>query len=184
MGGIGSGGKRVGSGRKAKLERERQLAGSRVRTRARDAGATTAKPRTAKNRPEPSAPAVIKPTDLTPIAADVWDLLAPGALASGTLTPTTAYAFRRLCELETDRRAMRALIEADGFTITNAEGEPKAHPLLARENALQVRVEQGMVRFMVTALGKSMAPDEPDEVDPFAEFDGPASLQVIRGGKA
>lgn len=185
MGGFGSGGRRNGSGRKSKAERERALAGSRERTRARDAAA----PRTRTDAP---AVAVKQPIGMTPIASGLWRLLAPAAVEAGTLVAGTAYAFRRLCELEARRRAMEAQIDLDGLMVNPMQvdedtgrrfsiGAPVAHPLITHERALQVRVEQGMARFMITALGKSMKLMDPEESDPFAEF---GKLQIVQGGKS
>ena len=179
MGGFGSGGKRAGAGRKSKAQKERDLAGSRSRTTARDAGAKSA-----------AVVKVVKPKGLTPMAADLWDLLSPEAIEAGTLTIGTAYAFRRLCELEAQRQAMAKQIDLDGMMVNPVQidedsgarfsvGDPKAHPLITHERALVVRVEQGMARFMITALGKSMAAAA-DEADPFDEFGG---LALVKGGK-
>lgn len=182
MGGFGSGGKRTGAGRKSKDSKERDLAGSRNRTQARDANA--AAPAVAVSV------AVSKPEGLSPMVGDLWDLLAPEATAAGTLTSATAYAFKRLCELEAQRQAMAMQIDLDGIMVNVVQtdedggkfslGAPVAHPLLSHERQLQVRVEQGMARFMITALGKSMVKAK-EEDDPFAAF---GRMQLVQGGKA
>ena len=128
---------------------------------------------------------------MTPLSLECWRMLAPAAIEAGTLVEGTVYAFRRLCELEARRRVMDAQIERDGMMVNSVKvdedsgerfslGAPLAHPLITHERALQVRVEQGMARFMITALGKSMKLADDGEVDPFAEFDG---LQLVKGGK-
>jgi len=54
------------------------------------------------NADEPTPPpgAVEKPATLSTPAAAVWDRLAPGAIAMGTLTRVDATAFALLCELQ------------------------------------------------------------------------------------
>lgn len=174
------GGFRPGAGRKSKKSKERELEGSRDRTRARDAGAGGN-----------TMSEVAKPGDLDPITSEVWDLLAPGALAAGTLTEATSYAFQTgVCELIAERRRYKAQVELDGIMIQPVQiddetgarfavGSPTKHPLIPEIRQLQVRIEANMQRFMITALGKSMAPTS-EEPDAFAEFGG---LSVVQGGK-
>lgn len=187
MGGFGSGGRRPGAGRKPKSKRERKVQGSRHRTRARDAGV----PETPASK-DPAR--VTRPRDLEPIARAVWDKLAPHAIAAGTLTVATAYAFQRVCELESRRRRMETQIDLDGLMVSVVEvdektgarfsiGEPRAHPLIGHERQLQQRVEAGFAKFAIAPNGKSLM-SEPEKTDPFAEFDGPPDLKVVRGGKA
>ena len=174
------GGFRPGAGRKSKKSKERELEGSRGRTTARDAGANST-----------DAKAVSKPVDLEPIVSDVWDQLAPGAIAAGTLTEATAYAFLTgVCELIAERRRYRAQVDLDGIMIQPVQidnetgdrfsvGTPVKHPLIPEIRQLQVRIEANMQRFMITALGKSMGAPVKDE-DPFDEFGG---LALVQGGK-
>jgi hypothetical protein len=58
------------------------------------------------NDQEPIAPAgpVVKPEYLTALASQVWDEIAPGCLAMGTLTGPDVPTFARLCELEVTAR--------------------------------------------------------------------------------
>jgi hypothetical protein len=134
---------------------------------------------------------VSKPADLDPITSEIWDMLAPGAVAAGTLTKDTAYAFLTgVCELITERRRYRAQVELDGIMIQPVSideetgdrfsvGSPVKHPLIPEIRQLQVRIEANMQRFMITALGKSMGAPVKDE-DPFDEFGG---LSLVQGGK-
>jgi phage terminase small subunit len=54
------------------------------------------------NTDEPTPPAgdVVKPTTLSTPAGEVWDRLAPMAIAMGTLTRADVTAFAMLCELQ------------------------------------------------------------------------------------
>lgn len=136
----------------------------------------------------PVAP-VPKPSDLPAGQSAVWDALSPHALAARTLTPGTAWAFRDLCEAIVLKRDMLAIIEADGLmqnrlsTKMDENGggeqvfESKAHPLLAKWTALQVRVEAGLTRFRLAPMGKELAPAEQPK-DEWAEFDGP---RLVKG---
>jgi len=130
---------------------------------------------------------VAKPKGLPAGQSVVWDSLAPHATASRTLTPSTAWAFRDLCEAIVLKRDMLALIEAEGLTSTSLKTkmdesgggeqvfEPKAHCLLTRFTALMVRVEAGLARFRLIPMGKEMpASEEPK--DEFAEFDQELTL--------
>lgn len=177
MGGFGSGGKRVGAGRKSKTKAERKLTGARSRTAAKDAGAG-------------AGAAVPMPKDLLPSQAAVWRELAPHATSAGTLIPATVWAFRDLCEAIVLRRQMAAQLELDGLMVNVVKvdeetgdryslGDPKAHPLITHERGMRVRVEAGMLRFNIAPMGKSVAKVDVPE-DPFAQFEG---LSVVKGGK-
>ena len=123
----------------------------------------------------PAVPAAVrKPRHLSAAHAAIWDTLAPHAVAAGTLTPATAWAFAQLCDLIGLSHAVRQRIGRDG--LMDADG---AHPLLARHVAFVVRVEAGLTRFRLQPLGKPLAvPDA--AVDPFAEFDRPRVVQPQR----
>lgn len=121
---------------------------------------------------------VVRPEDLSPTTVAVWDALAPHAVDAGTLTPASAWAFRRLCEAIVLERAELARISRDGLMV---DGEK--HPLLQPHTALMTRVEMGLQRFCLIPMGKEMAAKaEAAQEDEFAEFDRP--LAVIQGGKA
>ena len=134
---------------------------------------------------------VAQPDGLCPVAVDMWELLAPEAIAVGTLTTATAYAFGQLCELIAERRRYQAQVELDGVMVQPVKvdeetgdrfvfGAPVKHPLIVDIRQIGMRIEANMQRFMLTGLGKSMVPVEP-EADAFAEFGG---MHAIQGGKA
>src|SRR5712671_5989268 len=74
----------------------------------------------------------------------VWSELAPHAREARTLIPSTAGAFRDLCEAIVLKRALLARIEQDGLTYlkVSVDGagvehtEIKAHPLLAQHRGM------------------------------------------------
>jgi hypothetical protein len=166
VGGKGSGGLRVGSGRKPKDRATAFLHG--------------AKPRQATaSRPE----AVPMPADLSADQREVWRELAPYALEARTLTAGTSMAFRQLCGRIVLLRQMEAMIAADGLMDTKVSlqmdetgggmqtVQKKAHDLITKCMTLMQRVDQGMIRFRLAPIGKEIAAPEV-VVDPFAEFDG------------
>jgi len=169
MGGFGSGGNRVGAGRKSKRTSERKLHGSRGRTPAIDVPVVAVDP-------------VVAPAGLTAMQRQAWDEMAPFASAAGTLTPATAFAFRDLCEVVALRRSILAQLSLDGLMVNAIKegeggeryslGAPVAHPLLAHERQYRLREEAGRARFMVAPVGKPMGV-KAEPVDPFAEFAGP-----------
>lgn len=164
MGGSGSGGCRVGSGRKPKAQAVRALHGTKRRLRAAEASARGA---------------VALPADLSDGARGVWGNLAPHAREARTLTVATAAAFADLCEAIVSKRAMAAQIARDGLTYLKVtvdgagqeQAEIKAHPLIAQHRGMMQRVETGLLRFGLSPNGKPLESALPVEVDPFAEFD-------------
>lgn len=181
MGGFGSGGRRVGAGRKSKRESERKLSGARARTQASDAGAPKA--------PATAEPVVVMPASLSPLEAEAWLEMAPLATSAGTLVEETALAFRDLCEAVAMLRQIRGQLQIDGLMVSAVQvdeetgarfsvGDPKAHPLLTHERQYRLRVEAGRARFAIAPNGRSIVKTK--ETDPFAEFDG---LRAIPGGK-
>ena len=165
MGGFGSGGSRLGAGRKSKGASVLRLHGGRDR-----------KPRPAKT-PAPLAPVEL-PTDLPEDQRLVWMALAPHALAAHTLTPGTAGSFRDLCRAIVIRDGLLATIQDQGWTFVkvSVDGagvehqELKKHPLVADHRGWEQRVEAGRARFKLAPLGKEIAVAAKVE-DPFQEFD-------------
>lgn len=172
MGGLGSGvGPKLGAGRKRKDADKKWLEGS-------------GKPPADK----PAAPAkppalIVAPADLPEAETAIWNELAPHACVLRTLTTQTVQAFRDLCEAVVLKRKMHAQIEKDGLTYiavtVDGSGQErealKAHPLLAQHRGLMQRVEQMMLRFRLSPMGKEIAEDEAP-VDPFAEFEDKGSV--------
>lgn len=160
------GGARVGSGRPRKSAALALVHGSRGLV-APALNVVTAPPNTAVLVP------VEAPDGLPEEQRAVWAGLAPYAAALGTLTPDTALAFRDLCEAIVVKRALLAIIQTDGYTISKVtlqmdeKGgglqlvEPKAHPLLSQFRGLMQRVETGMARFRLTPDGKDRSVPAP-----------------------
>lgn len=173
MGGRGSGGLRVGAGRKSKRASEHWLGGHAGK---RTKGA---------KRPavEPALPPLSPPSDFTPQQRAVWERLAPQACAARTLTEQTVEAFALLCRQIVLERLMFAQIEADGLTCDKVtlqmdehggglqSVEKKAHTLLPRLQGMMQRVETGLSKFRLSAMGKELAPAErpKDEWDDFED---------------
>jgi hypothetical protein len=167
MGGDGSGGARLGSGRKPKSAHQRYL----------DGGADkrgTGRPR----KPAPLEP-VTMPADLPEAQRVVWLELAPHAITARTLAVQTVAAFRDLCMAIVARDAMQAQIAQDGLTYLKVSvdgagvehSEIKAHPLISQHRGMMQRVEAGMVRFRLCPVGKELSGAE-QPVNPFDEFEG------------
>ncbi|HAM57585.1 MAG TPA: hypothetical protein DCQ64_20110 [Candidatus Rokubacteria bacterium] len=155
MGGKGSGGRRVGAGRKRKDNVLAFTQGSRQRT---GAGAAL-----------PVAEAVEPPKTLSAAERLVWDELAPRAVALLTLTPSTKWSFVDLVRARVNRDDCHLQIATDGWVIT-VLGEKKKHPLEPALRGWEQRVEAGMARFSLAPMGKAVAaPAKPE--DPFAEFE-------------
>lgn len=161
----GSGGDRVGSGRRPNDPSVAAVRGSRQRNGAK----------TAQGAPFPLLPA---PSDLPADRAVVWNELAPLACGGRTLTAQTVPAFRDLCESIVLKRAMLAQLERDGLTYlkVTVDGagvehtELKAHPLVSQYRGMLQRVETGMQRFRLAPMGKELVLEVKDE-DPFDAFD-------------
>jgi len=111
----------------------------------------------------------------------VWRELAPHAQRAGTLTEQTAASFRRLCVAVVRLSRWQAQVDHDGdtylkITIDGAGSEHrevKAHPLIARAQALERDVRAMSKDFLICPFGKPLAPDVEPPRDPFDEFDEP-----------
>lgn len=169
MGGRGSGGLRVGSGRKSKGATILALHGGRDR-----------KPSTAPAAVVAPLEPVAMPADLPDDQRAVWLVLAPHALAARTLTAGTAESFRDLCRAIVVRDGLLATIQAQGWTFVkvSVDGagvehqELKKHPLVADHRGWEQRVEAGRARFRIAPIGKEIAAPV-KAADPFEEFDTP-----------
>lgn len=159
MGGPGSGGTRVGSGRKPKTATEKVLHGT-----------ASAADREAADRGSGPLLPVACPEDLSAQQRRVWSELAPHALAERTLTDVTRLAFRELCEAIVLKRSLMLQIFAEGLTIETPLG-PKAHPLLTQYRGLMQRTEAAMLRFRLSPMGKPLLDDPKPETDGFDDFD-------------
>jgi hypothetical protein len=165
MGGRGSGGRRVGAGRKSKGQLLAFTHGSRQRLGGSPPPAEL----------PPPAP-VDPPADLTADVRAVWDQLAAHALVRRTLTPDTLMSFVDACRVVAIRNAMHAKIDAEGWTYwqdTKSGEVLKKHPLVTDLKGWEQRVEAALARFMLAPFGKQAAePAKPE--DPFAEFEAHA----------
>lgn len=142
MGGRGSGGRRPGSGRKPKTERERQIDGN--------AGHRPGRVLAHPSAPAPSTavPEVDEfdaPNDLTTEERIVWLELAPHAFRNRTLTRATSLSFRLLCRNVVLERALAQSVEDRGG---------------ANHRGLIQRVDAELLRFNLSPCGKAMFGEE------------------------
>lgn len=145
MGGIGSGGRRIGAGRKGKSAEEKRLggnAGHRGRVLAHPSAPTTM-----PAAPLPEVDEADAPNDLTTEERLVWLRLAPLALAQKTLKPATELAFSLLCRnIALERRFAASVMDAGG----------------ANHRGIIQRVENGLAAFNLRPFGKpSVEAEEP-----------------------
>lgn len=173
MGGHGSGGSRSGSGRKKKATHLRGIDGGAGRRGDDQVGDRDEAPAT---EPAPIAP----PKDLTPAELLVWTAWAPLAAIEGTLTASTLSAFVHLCEMEVDRRELRARYVP---VRSSATGEVRSLLHMDRDEELSVRrehrtllkdIKAAMKDFKLAPFGKELdgagaANRQPDE-DPLDAF--------------
>lgn len=184
MGGKGSGGTRVGAGRKRQSQAAGELKGSR-RSRARASGNQTTA--TAANQTEQPAKAAQQaatglegvlipepPGSLTLDELAEWNDLAPRAAKVGTLTDETKLALRDLCQARVLKDRLLRKVSDHGEVVLGSNGNLAAHPLLTRFTTLLQRVEAGMMRFKLAPIGKEIEAPGEKPADPFSEFDGPS----------
>lgn len=162
MGGRGSGGSRVGAGRKPKDAVLRAIQGGRSRIPV---------------QPPPAAPIistevappaeVLAPGDLTEAELVVWTREAPLALLERTLTAATAGAFRELCELEALKNEMLRKIKAELTSIVISEGgmTERANPLLTHYRGAVQRLATFRKDFKLAPFGKELMPAQPAAKD-------------------
>jgi len=119
------------------------------------------------------------PEALSDAQKAVWNDLAPHATKAGTLTPATATSFQRLCAAIVKHARWEAQIGTDGdtylkVTIDGAgqeHTEVKAHPLIAKSQALDKDIRGWMKEFIISPVGKPIVQPAKAE-DPFGEFMG------------
>jgi hypothetical protein len=156
-----------------------------------DGSATSAERKNALN-PAAIVP-VATPPDLAEAEQRVWDELAPLGLAERTLTPSTAAAFRHLCEgivlretvrlrLLSTTKVDRVVPDGDGalgveYVDVPTLETPLGLKLLTHYRGLTQRVEAGMVRFRLAPMGKALLedPKKKDPDDNFDDLDNPAA---------
>ena len=143
MGGRGSGGSRVGSGRKSKRLAEKVLHGTALLKE--------------KRAEKPLVDEFDAPDDLSRDERLVWLELAPHAFTARTLTRGTSYAFRLLCRNVVLERAIS--IDPDQRGGANHRG-------------IIQRIDAELQAFSLRPMGKPLLEEAPKVVDPFAEFDG------------
>ncbi len=158
MGGKGSGGRRVGAGRK--------------RLHNVLAFARGAQQRAGAGLPEvaPDAP-VEPPADLSPEERAIWDELAPLAMQLRTLAAATRRSFVDLCRARVNRDLCLAQLANEGWVV-QVDGSPKKHPLAIELRGWELRVEAAMARFGLAPLGKPVVAgaDRPSEDERFERF--------------
>ena len=173
MGGKGSGGRRIGSGRKKKPTHLRGI----------DGGAGRRGPAPASDAELPPVPttdaALLEPPAGSTVAeAAIWRSWAPQVIVNGTLTASTSAAFAHVVQLQVE-----VLELDDALGVPRAStGEPR--PLLVMDQRekialqrlrLSVRKELNarLKDFMLAPFGKELAPpgDPGDRaVDPIDRF--------------
>lgn len=169
MGGFGSGGNRSGSGRKAKPKHLRLIDGGADR---RGSGQET------DGLPPADATRVEAPDDLSPEERAVWDHWAPRAHQERTLTPSTCANFVLMCQLEVDRRWLRARYS---LHRSQSSDQPRALLHMGSEEEMAVRREHRalvkdlkamMKDFRLAPFGKELDGGDTGEaaVDPLDQF--------------
>jgi hypothetical protein len=147
MGGRGSGGRRIGSGKKPKSELEHAISG------------TTGPRGVVLQHPSGTAIAPIAtfepPAEVKGKVLKVWRELAPEAFAARTLTPATSAAFEMLCHAAVLERALRV--------SKRTAGGPN-------HRGLQQRVATWKKDFMLAPLGKPMVAAAPAIANPLDRF--------------
>lgn len=142
MGGVGSGGRRPGVGRKPLTEAERAARGSKKRGAARVLTHPSSPAGPPAAPPLPTLDETDAPNDLQTDERLVWLKLAPHAMANGTLTPATELAFAMLCR---NIVLLKAMYEA-----------PLARGTADHRGLIQ-RVDAELLRFNLSPCGKPMA---------------------------
>lgn len=188
MGGKGSGGNRVGSGRPPKNQALGDVSGSRrTRARAKQGNQTAGNQNRATgaaSQPagEPAGGPVVldpamplPPSSITLEELAEWNDLAPKAFEKGTLTKHEVFALRDLCQLRVLKERLLRTVGDQGDVVIGAGGNLAAHPLLTRITTLSQRIEAGMAKFQLSPMGKPIDVPKAPDLDPFSEFDGAAS---------
>jgi hypothetical protein len=130
-------------------------------------GPKPTKPRKPGVMMEPHPGVSLEPPESLPDEQrEFWQSYAGLAIEKRTLTSHTVPAFLLLCELDAEKRAIKATIEQDGRTFlkVTVDGagvehqELKAHPLTSSYGQRAKAVEALMARFGLAPFGKAEAP--------------------------
>jgi phage terminase small subunit len=174
LGGRGSGGSRVGAGRKPKDAHLRAIQGGRSRI--------AIQPEAPTSTAVAPLVEVLPPGDLMPDELAVWTREAPLATTERTLTPSTAGAFREFCELEALKNTMLKRIRArlTMFDVAPAsesgkdQAEPefyeKANPLLTHYRGAVQRLSAFRKDFKLAPFGKELIAPEQPKSNPIDRF--------------
>jgi phage terminase small subunit len=169
MGGKGSGGSRVGAGRRRQNSAIAAVLGTR-----RDDIPTLAPVEMPSDGPMEA------PIALSVAAAAIWTELEPLAKGQGTLLPSTKLAFGDLCEAVALKRALLARVEADGYVVSSVQGI-KAHPLLARYQTTLQQTKDMLTRFKLAPIGKEIAAPEEKTQSPLEKLQAQsAQLRAVK----
>lgn len=190
MGGKGSGGRRIGAGRKPKTAREHWLTGDAGKRGLalveRPEGAPKAKRRRTQAETRAAVAVIGAAGEVPPeLAADegvFWERWAPRAKANGTLTDDTWPGFVLLCQTAADAQQCRTEIYSRGIVSARTAArtamketgdddeamevvtvELRAHPLWPHYRGLKTRVEMLMARYGLASMGKAPSAEKPDE---------------------
>lgn len=131
------------------------------------------------NPPEPESPAGVGPApeSLRTDAAPIWDLIADAA-PEGVLAQADRVAVGLLATTLAEMADVRAIIKADGPTVTEDRGSGpgaytimKAHPLLPSLLGLQRQAVDLLGKFGMTPSGRaSLSVANAASVDPLVEY--------------
>lgn len=89
----------------------------------------------------PPAGAIEKPAELSGRASVVWDRLAPGCLAMGTLTTVDVEAFGTLCELKATVEMASKQKDAEAFAPFTLSEDYNGAPKVGTHAALKLERE-------------------------------------------
>jgi phage terminase small subunit len=124
-----------------------------------------------ENEPCPPLGDVVKPAELSAPAGVVWDRLAPGCLAMGTLTTVDVEAFGTLCELKATLEMASRQKDAEGFAPFvisqdfNGADVVKVHAAvkLERETAGALRPYYALFGLEPVSRARIQVPKKADE---------------------
>ena len=119
------------------------------------------------NEREPAPPKgdVIRPAHLGPLVTGIWDDLAPGCVAMGTLTVVDVAAFVTLCELQATFNAAAREKAREDFspflhtTMVDSAGNEhqnvKEHPALSLERKTAAALRPYYEKFGLEPVGRA-----------------------------
>lgn len=122
--------------------------------------------------PLPSDGEVVAPGWLDDVALEVWGDLAPDLIAKGVLTAWDVEAFAMACDAVAQYREARALVHAEGVTVTGAMGGQVRNP------AAQV-MRDAAAQFAQLAGRFGLTPADRAKLDVGRSSDGPKGADLL-----